>query len=301
MHSMSGATSSRGFHFIICLDPHRLLQYLSTNYNKANYPHSSHRGWPRLLWKDDFQETSFITFSRPRWCNKLISYGALEHHRYHAIACVRCRIQMCWWHFYYIRTFISFYWVWNPSLSLVDKCDSVHLKTENSFASYTLVGREHCNSVPQFIHFKYLENFTQHTHTHTHPHSPSRTQHDTACSPTPIGHQQTISIGWHAKSVAIHISVEHQVKLKLKSSSCRVTAETSINLNMTTMDSPSFILTVRAKIMADPMPKQDSAYILVRKIHCEYYCSALFLVQTVHVFAVYSLKMTIFLFFFFFE
>lgn len=30
------------------------------------------------------------------------------------------------------------------------------------------------------------------------------------------------------------------------------------------------------------MPKQDSAYILVRKIHCEYYCSALFLVQTVH-------------------
>lgn len=199
---------------------------------------------------------------------------------------------MCWWHFYVLlHPFISFYRAWNPSLALVDKSDSVHLKTENYFASYTFVRSERCNSVPQFIRFQYLENFSQHTLSH----SPSRTQHDTACSPTPIGHRRTISIGWHAKSVAIHISVKHQVKLK--SSSCRVTAATAISLNMTAMDLPSFILTVRAKIMVNPMPKQDSACTSVRRIHCEYYFSALFLVQTVHVFAVYSLQITIFLFF----
>lgn len=202
---------------------------------------------------------SFVKFA---YCNELISCAALE---LPTISCVRCRIEMCWSHFYYIRSSLSTEHGTLHSHLLTNLTAFISKQTLLSLR--TLLLKANAVTVSRIL---FIFNIWRTSH-NAHAHTSSRTQHDIARSPTPIGHRQTISIGWHAKSVAIHISVEHQVKLKLNSSSCRVTADTTISLNMTTMDSPSFILTARANIMADPMPKQDSAYILLRKTHCEYY------------------------------
>lgn len=72
------------------------------------------------------------------------------------------------------------------------------------------------------------------------------------------------------KLVVFHASFKHQVKSKVKKSTCRTTAEISIALTMTMMVTPSFMSMDLVRIMAGQTPKPDSAFILDRTIHCKY-------------------------------
>lgn len=79
------------------------------------------------------------------------------------------------------------------------------------------------------------------------------------------------------KLVVFHASVKHQVKSKLKKSTCRTTARITIALNTTMMVSPSFISMDLVRITAGKTPKPDSAFILDRTIHCKYNLRILYL------------------------